>query len=99
MCSRPLASARSVPGVTCRCSAARRAVGVSRGSITISAPPRSAWSDSHGMNGGMVSAALLPASRMTSAPAMSATGNGSPRSRPNARSPAAAAEDMQNRPL
>ena len=36
MCSRPLASARSVPGVTCRCSVARRAVGVRRGSMTIS---------------------------------------------------------------
>ena len=39
MCNRPFASARSVPGVTCRCSVARRAVGVCRGSATISAPP------------------------------------------------------------
>ena len=51
------------------------------------------------MNGGIVSAALLPTSRMASAPAMSESGKGSPRSMPNARVPAAAADDMQNRPL
>ena len=49
--------------------------------------------------GGSVSAAFEPASRTTSAPGMSATGNGNPRSMPNARVCAAAALDMQNRPL
>ena len=51
------------------------------------------------MAGGMVSAGLLPTSSTTSASAMSANGNGIPRSTPNARVAAAAAEDMQNRPL
>ena len=51
------------------------------------------------MAGGMVSAGLLPTSSIASASAMSASGNGSPRSMPNARFAAAAAEDMQNRPL
>ena len=51
------------------------------------------------MAGGMVSAGLEPTSRIASASAMSASGNGSPRSMPNARLPAVAAEDMQNRPL
>ena len=47
----------------------------------------------------MVSATFAPASSTVSATARSETGNGSPRSTPNARIPAAAAEDMQNRPL
>ena len=67
MCSSPFASARSVPGVTCRCSVAAGAVGVRRGSTTISAPPLSRWSESYRVNGGMVSATLLPTSRMASA--------------------------------
>lgn len=51
------------------------------------------------MNGGIVSAGFAPASSTAPAFARSVTGNGRPRSMPNARSPAAAAEDMQNRPL
>jgi hypothetical protein len=47
----------------------------------------------------MVSARLLPTSSTQSVAAMSASGNGSPRSRPKARFEAVAAEDMQNRPL
>ena len=42
---------------------------------------------------------FAPASSTTSAAATSPTGNGRPRSTPNARLPAAAADDMQNRPL
>ncbi len=49
--------------------------------------------------GGMVSAGLPPTSSTASACAMSASGNGRPRSTPNARFTAVAAEDMQNRPL
>ena len=40
MCSRPLASARSVPGSGCRCRAALRAVAVRRGSTTTCWAPR-----------------------------------------------------------
>ena len=47
----------------------------------------------------MVSAGFEPASSTVSASRRSVTGNGSPRSSPNALLPAAAAEDMQNRPL
>ena len=49
--------------------------------------------------GGMVSAGLPPTNRMVSALAMDSRGKGSPRSTPNARIPAAAAEDIQKRPL
>jgi len=49
--------------------------------------------------GGIVSAGLPPINRIACAPARSVSGNGRPRSIPNARFPAAAAEDMQNRPL
>ena len=45
------------------------------------------------MNGGIVCATLEPSSRIVSAAPRSATGKGSPRSRPNARVPAAAADD------
>ena len=51
------------------------------------------------MNGGIVSATLVPSSRIVEAPSRSSSGNGSPRSMPNARLPAAAADDMQKRPL
>ena len=51
------------------------------------------------MSGGMVSAGLAPTSSSTSASARSATGNGSPRSIPNVRVDAAAADDMHQRPL
>lgn len=51
------------------------------------------------MNGGIVSATLPPASRTAPDAARSVTGPGSPRSIPNARADAAAADDMQNRPL
>ena len=75
------------------------AVSVRRGSTTISVPPaaRCAWK--YCISGGIVSAGVLPTSRMTSALAMSATGKGSPRSMPAARIAAPAALDMQNRPL
>ena len=51
------------------------------------------------MAGGIVSAGLAPTSSIACASAMSASGNGSPRSMPNARLAAVAADDMQNRPL
>jgi hypothetical protein len=51
------------------------------------------------MNGGMVSATFDPRRRTVDAPSRSSSGNGSPRSIPKARLPAAAADDMQNRPL
>ncbi len=99
MCSSPFASAPSVPGVGCRCSVAFSAVAVSRGSDTISRPPRARCSSKYCMIGGMVSAGLLPTIRIVSAPGMSSSGNGRPRSSPSARIPAAAPDAMQNRPL
>ena len=51
------------------------------------------------MNGGIVSATFVPRRRIVDAPSRSSSGNGSPRSTPNARLPAAAADDMQYRPL
>lgn len=47
----------------------------------------------------MVSARLEPTRITHPVFGMSSSGNGSPRSRPNARVPAAAADDMQKRPL
>jgi hypothetical protein len=47
----------------------------------------------------MVSAAFPPTSKIASAAAMSVIGPGSPRSIPKDRLAAAAAEDMQKRPL
>jgi hypothetical protein len=67
--------------------------------MVICVAPRLRPSSNHCIAGGMVSAGLAPISRTTSAAAMSASGNGMPRSLPNARMAAAAAEDMQNRPL
>ncbi len=75
------------------------AVGVRRGSTTTSAPPRSSIDSRCATAGGIVSAMLEPTRRIASVSATSDSGNGSPRSTPNARFPAAAAEDMQNRPL
>lgn len=98
-CSSPLASARSVPGTGCRCSFEPRAVEERRGSMVICVAPRLRPSSNHCIAGGMVSAGLAPTSRMTSAAAISDSGNGRPRSMPKARLVAAAAEDMQNRPL
>jgi hypothetical protein len=51
------------------------------------------------MDGGIASAGLAPTSSTVRASAMSATGNGRPRSTPNDRFDAVAADDMQNRPL
>jgi hypothetical protein len=99
ICSSPFARAASVPGVICKCSVAAALVGVARGSTTISAPPRFFCSWKYCITGGIVSARLLPTSRIVSAPGISASGNGSPRSIPNALTDAAAADDMQNRPL
>ena len=79
-------------------SAVSAAVADSRGSTTIN-PPWSRAPDRCWTNGGIVSATLLPSSNTAPARPMSSTGNGSPRSIPNARLPAAAAELMQNRPL
>ena len=75
------------------------AVDVRRGSTTMCrAPAARPWSK-YCMAGGMVSAGFAPTSRMAAASAMSDSGNGSPRSTPNARLPAVADDDMQNRPL
>ena len=51
----------------------------------MSRPPRAFCCSNHCMIGGSVSAAFAPTSITTSACAMSATGNGRPRSMPNAR--------------
>ena len=51
------------------------------------------------MAGGMVAAGLEPTRRIASDSARSASGNGNPRSIPNALLQAVAADDMQNRPL
>ncbi len=99
MCSRPLASAMSVPGMGARCSAAPFAVAVRRGSTTMWVAPLARPSSKYCIAGGIVSAGLEPTSRIACACAMSASGNGSPRSMPNARLDAVAADDMQNRPL
>ena len=61
----------------------------------MSRPPRARCASKYCMSGGIVSAGLLPATRMASVSAMSAIGKGSPRSMPKARLPAAAADDMQ----
>ncbi len=63
------------------------------------AAPRLRPSSNHCIAGDIVSAGLAPTSRMTAAAAISASGNGMPRSMPKARVAAPAAEDMQNRPL
>jgi hypothetical protein len=91
--------AKSVPGVGCRWIAARRAVGVARGSMTINVPFAADCSVRYRARGGIVSVTLAPASKRVSAPARSASGNGRPRSIPKARIPAAAADDIQKRPL
>ena len=52
--SSPLASAASVPGVSCRCRWATAAVAVRRGSATISLPPRRRCASKYCMTGGMV---------------------------------------------
>ena len=65
MCSRPLASARSVPGVSCRCSVAPLG---GRGPARVDDDQRArrapADRSNHCMIGGIVSAQLLPHSRM-----------------------------------
>ena len=95
----PLASARSVPGWGARCRVACSAVAVRLGSITTTAPPAALNRPRCWTNGGIVSAGLLPTSSTQSASPRSLKGNGMPRSTPKARFPAAAAEDMQKRPL
>ena len=75
------------------------AVEVRRGSTTMCWAPAARPSSKYCMAGGMVSAGLAPTSRIAAALAMSDSGNGSPRSTPNARLPAVADEDMQKRPL
>ena len=97
--SSPLASAASVPGASCRCRWASLAVSVRRGSTTISVPPRRRCASKYCMIGGIVSAGLPPAIRIASAPGISDSGNGRPRSRPNARRLPLAPDPMQNRPL
>ena len=71
------------------------AVAVRRGSMTTSRPPRFFCRSNHCMIGGSVSAEFAPTRTTSEACSMSATGNGSPRSTPNARLPPAAPEDMQ----
>jgi hypothetical protein len=67
--------------------------------MTISVPPFSFSSVKNRSDGGMVSARFDP-TRITQPDfGMSSSGKGSPRSRPNALMPAAAADDMQKRPL
>ena len=61
----------------------------------MSCPPRFFCSKIHCMIGGMVSAQFEPHSISALVSAMSATGNGKPRSMPKARFCPAAAEDMQ----
>ena len=85
MCSRPLASERSVFGTGCRWVCASSAVAVRRGSITTCRAPRSRPSSRKRIAGGIVSAGLLPTRTSTSAFGMSSNGNGRPRSIPNAR--------------
>ena len=72
------------PGATRRWSVAHWAVGVRRGSTTISAPPLRCCASKYCMIGGIVSARLPPTSRIASACGMSSSGNGSPRSMPSA---------------
>ena len=88
MCSRALASARSVPGVGCRCSVAWRAVGGAPGGR-----PRSACRRARAARSGSGPAAassrptFAPTSSSVSAAPRSASGNGRPRSMPKARMP------------
>ena len=90
------------PGTGCRCtpppSSVRAAVDECRGSTT-TRPPAARAPARCADDGGMVSATLLPSRRIACAPPRSASGNGSPRSTPNARLAPAAALAMQNRPL
>jgi hypothetical protein len=88
-----------VPGSGARCTDEPAAVAERRGSTTMWVAPAARPASNHCMAGGMVAAGLEPTSRIASAPAMSASGKGSPRSMPNARLDAVAADDMQNRPL
>ncbi|GHG59998.1 hypothetical protein GCM10018980_48300 [Streptomyces capoamus] len=62
-------------------------------------PPFSRSSVKNRSDGGIVSAGLDPTRITHPVLGTSSSGNGSPRSRPNALVPAAAADDMQNRPL
>ena len=80
------------------CMSSAAAVGVRRGSATMS-PPASAARTRWVRKGGIVSAGLAPRSSTACADPMSVTGNGRPRSRPKHRIPAAAAELMHQRPL
>ena len=84
-----------MPGVSCRCIVAARAVSVRRGSTTMRCPPAPFCSKIHCMMGGIVSAQFDPQSIRAFAFAMSETGNGRPRSMPKARFWPAAAEAMQ----
>lgn len=94
-----MASARSVPGTGCRCSVDPAAVAVRRGSTTMWVAPAARPASKYCMAGGMVAAGLDPTSKIVFASARSASGKGSPRSMPNARLLAVAAELMQKRPL
>ena len=78
---------------------ARSAVGVRRGSMTTTRPPRARSRSRCRAAGGIVSARLDPTSTSTSVSSTSASGKGRPRSRPKARMPADAADDMHQRPL
>ena len=78
---------------------ARSAVGVRRGSMTTTWPPLSRSRSRWRAAGGIVSARLEPTSTSTSVRSTSASGKGSPRSIPNARLAADAADDMHQRPL
>ncbi len=88
-----------MPGSGAGCRQAPLAVAVLLGSTTMWVAPAARPASNHCIAGGMVAAGFEPTSSTASAPAMSESGNGSPRSMPKARLPAVAAEDMQNRPL
>ena len=79
--------------------AAPAAVAVRRGSTTMCTAPAARPASKNCMAGGIVSAGLPPTNSSALVSAMSDRGNGRPRSMPNARFPAVADEDMQNRPL
>jgi hypothetical protein len=96
--STPLKNAASVPGRTRTRTSAVRAMGVSRGSITISLAPRSRAPQKYWVATGKVSPTLAPATMTTWVSNRSAHGFAA-RSMPNAFLFAAAADTMQRRPL
>ena len=91
-----------MPGTGCTWmpapSSVSRAVVLRRGSTTMSPPAARALCRCE-RKGGIVSPTFEPRSSTVSAVSRSVSGKGRPRSMPNARFAAAAADDMQKRPL